>query len=192
MADDQTWRDDSCPYDLPGLKNDEGSQYFVSLEEDDPTVIRKIHGIAKCIRHHECSSGSWQKHRPWSLKSKWQACSYLKYHLMSSGKHQMSDYDAQQAIEDAWMQEEIEFTENDETWDDREAYRRAVQTSKRAQGPMVPQKRKHDEASGSHEAPATDAEMQMNVASNQVQLEVPVEQWNSMNGMMQTIVRLPQ
>ena len=103
----------------------------------------------------------------------------------------MSDFDAQNAIEEAWNQQEIEFTENLETWDDREAYRRAVQTSKRAQ---APQKRKHEEASCSREAPAasTSADMQMHVANSQVQLEVPAEQWNSMTGIMQTIVRLPQ
>ena len=113
---------------------------------------------------------------------------------MNSGKHQMTDHDAQLAIEEAWDIQAIEFTEEQETGDHREQYRRAVQTSKKSPATVHGgNKRKHDESSASHEGSNAGMDTKqptMHMSDNQVQLEVPVEQWNTMNGMMQNIVRL--
>ena len=119
------------PDDLAGEKNSEN--YWVDADEDDPNSTRWIHGIAECIRPEECSANSWAKFKPWSLISKKQCCSYLKHHLMVSGKHQMSAADADAAILTAWSDNAIAFTEESDTFNVRQQYREMVWQSRKQQ-----------------------------------------------------------
>ena len=103
-------------------------KYPVDADDDkDHLMCRPVWTIAKCLFHSKCSKDSWKKHRPWSLESPMNCLSYLKYHLVNSGKHEMSEEAANEAIAEAWSSQSIEWDNYLDKWQDREMGRKGLE-----------------------------------------------------------------
>jgi hypothetical protein len=110
-------------FDLRPVKNEEN---FMVHVKDDYKETRPVWGILKCICPQECSKASWRKHQPWSVESPEDCLNYLMYHLCSSSLHKCTEDEAREKIRAAWQELEITWTESDDTYADREWYRKQV------------------------------------------------------------------
>lgn len=115
--------------DIDKMVNQE--TYVISLENDFEELCRPCTTIIYCPLHEKCSANSWRGHQPWTLQTepelKYRALmAYLKYHLCESGKHNLSEQDANELI-GRIRGDGIKFKTSQDTFATREWYRNELQ-----------------------------------------------------------------
>ncbi len=108
---------------LPCSANTEN---YMVAEEDDDGADRTVFSIGACPCAQDKCQLHWKKYKPWSFHGQFQCLGYLKYHLVHSGKHQLSRDMAQEIIEHAIARHSIEHVTTIDTADDRRRYREQV------------------------------------------------------------------
>jgi len=106
--------------------------YVLAQDEDDPAGVRVIFSIRNCFCAKDCSDASWSKFQPWSIDSPARCLEYAKYHLMKSGKHELSEDQAQAKIEEYWAQGMIVWNNYLDTFKDRDWYRKELAKQERS------------------------------------------------------------
>ena len=96
------------------LKNDES--FWVGRDVDDKKV-RDWFQVDICPAPESCSAKCFKRACCWSYESRDKVLSYLKYHLIYQGNHNLSDAQAEELAYSA------EITENLENYEERETYR---------------------------------------------------------------------
>jgi hypothetical protein len=140
------------PMNIVAEKNSES--YKLAAEDDDGEG-RIMYGISACIAAADCSKSSWDGHYPWSLVSHQHCLCYLKWHLMKSGKHMFPEEQADDVIQQAFFNNEIDFTETTDTFKDREWYRNqltGIANSKQAAATGNKAAKRPRGSAGSHDA----------------------------------------
>ena len=130
------WRDEVREIKVVAQPNKE--EYFIDIEDDEYTMRRPHWRITKCPL--ECSRQSWKRAKVTSMESKAKCLDYLKCHFMRSSIHALSSSEADEAL--VQCVDFLEWDEWEDTWQDRETYRRetyrlqaiAAETGKVKQG----------------------------------------------------------
>ena len=110
--------------DIAHEKNNES--YYVARDYDDETYIRSVWQIKCCPLKDKCSAQAWTRAAVWSMTSPDQCLVYLKQHLMVSGKHNLPESEAQEAMQ----LNDILVCLQDDTYQMRETYRCQVEAHK--------------------------------------------------------------
>lgn len=98
---------------------------WLDREEDYPELVRMYWKIDACPCYEKCSALAWKKVWAWSYEGEAEVKQYVKRHLMISSNHNLSADDADAVLD------EVDVGFYEETYKDREEYRKHVE-SKRA------------------------------------------------------------
>ena len=125
--------------------------------DDDDGADRFVWTIKECPFAHSCSSASWKKMMPWSIEDPHNCLHYLKYHLIYSGKHNMSEEQADDEVKAVWKEGSLAWSETIDTHKDRMWYRQQIDQAQAEYPAARPKKKsRHDETSSSrHERTRT-------------------------------------
>ena len=95
------------------------------VPEDDPGFTRIKFVAPFCPFASECNSDCWKRAKAWSYDSPHAVKNYAARHLMESAKHYKQKDVAIEAVSD------LPIDEVDETFQDREEYRRGLEVADR-------------------------------------------------------------
>ena len=102
------------------------------VADDDPNFTRiKYVGVC-CPFPDECNADCWKRAKAWSYEGPLAVRCYTARHLMESSKHYKQKDLAIEAVA------ELEIEELEETFNDREEYRRGLEAAARQRGSAKP------------------------------------------------------
>jgi hypothetical protein len=94
---------------------------IITREQDDPQFVRTVYFVRECPCAEECSVQAWNRCAHWSYEGHEAVLEMVAKHLISSGKHMKTSEEAEKLAGEAIVHEE------DETYAERETYRRQLE-----------------------------------------------------------------
>ena len=105
----------------------------VTAREDDTPDPRWFWYVKLCPDLDNCSAASFKRANVWSYQSAKKCLCYLKQHLMSSSKHNMTDDEAEECLLN------VSFEMHSESYQERESHRVSIERG--GAEPYVPPQR---------------------------------------------------
>ena len=99
---------------------------WLDREDDYPDYTRMCWKIEECPCYRDCSATAWKRGLVWSYVGAEEVKAYAKRHLMVSSNHNLSANDADAVLED------VDVVVHEETYGEREQYRRHVEAAQKA------------------------------------------------------------
>lgn len=99
---------------------------WLDREDDYPDYTRMCWKIEECPCYRDCSATAWKRGLVWSYVGAEEVKAYAKRHLMVSSNHNLSANDADAVLED------VDAVVHEETYGEREQYRRHVEAVQKA------------------------------------------------------------
>ena len=106
--------------------------WFLAADQDDDGLVRPVVSIKSCpFGDERCQHHNFRNACVWSFNNTDEVLSYLMQHGTHSSHHNLTEVDCYDKICDQWWN--IEWSNDDDTFEDRVAYRETVRKHKDSQ-----------------------------------------------------------